>query len=133
MEALSIGRRRGSAAFDNGSSSPQSPARSQDRPQFHPCEALVEPRIRAQVVPLRRDREMNYRKVARVDQALKMLEGRVEVSSLCALHREEQSLIAKFELCAICQQLTRALEITHLPIRGREHLTSCQMLWIAIE
>jgi hypothetical protein len=43
------------------------PARSQDRPQFHPCEALVEPRISAQAVPLRRDREMNYGKVARVD------------------------------------------------------------------
>ena len=35
--------------------------------QFHPCEALVEPRIRAQAVPLRRHGEMNQRRVARVD------------------------------------------------------------------
>ena len=36
-------------------------------PQFHPGEALVEPRIRAQAVPLRRHGEMNQRGVARVE------------------------------------------------------------------
>ena len=75
------------------------PARSQDRPQFHPCEALVEPRIRAQAVPLRRHGEMNQRRVARVDQALKMLEGRVEVSSLCVVHHEREFAMANVGLC----------------------------------
>src|SRR5262252_457527 len=37
------------------------------RPQFHSYEALVEPRIRAEAVPLRPDREINDRKVASVD------------------------------------------------------------------
>ena len=40
--------------------------------------------------------EINQRRVARVDQALKLLEGRVEVSSLCLLHHERESLIANF-------------------------------------
>ena len=42
-------------------------AGSQDGPQLHPCEALVEPRIRAKAVPLRRHGEMNQRRVARID------------------------------------------------------------------
>ena len=63
-----------------------------------------------------------------------MLEGRVEVSSLCAVHRELESLNAKFGVCrAISQQLTRAREIAHLPVRASEHFTSEVMLWIAIE
>ena len=74
---------------------------SQDGPQLHPCEALVEPRIRAQAVPLRRHGEMYQYRVACVDQALKLLDGRVEVASLREAPREEDSLIAKIGLCAI--------------------------------
>jgi len=41
---------------------------------------------------------------------------------------------AKFGVCrAIRQQLTRAREIAHLPVRASEHFTSEVMLWIAIE
>jgi RNA polymerase sigma factor (sigma-70 family) len=41
---------------------------------------------------------------------------------------------AKFGVCrAIRQQLTRASEIAHLPVRASEHFTSEVMLWIAIE
>ena len=58
---------RGSGTFANGSPPRSHPARSQDRPQFHPCETLVETRIRAQAVPLRRHGEMNHCRVARVD------------------------------------------------------------------
>ena len=77
---------------------------------------------------------MNQRRVARVDCALKMLEGRVEVSSLRVVHRELESLNAKFGLCrAIRQQLTRAREIAHHPVRACEQFTSEEMLWIAIE
>ena len=48
--------------------------------QFHPCEALVEPRIRAQGVPLRRNSEMDQPRIAYVEGALEKLEGLVEVS-----------------------------------------------------
>lgn len=44
---------------------------------------------------------MNHCRVACVDQALKLLEGRVEVSSLREAPHEEDSLIAKIGLYAI--------------------------------
>ena len=62
-------------------------------PQFHPCETLVEPRIRAQAVPLRRHGEMKQRGVVRVDHALKMLESCVEVSSLRVVHHAVEFVI----------------------------------------
>src|SRR5262245_24005979 len=118
--------------------------RSQDWPQFHPSEALVEPRIRAQSVPLRRHGEMNQCRIARVDQRLKMLERRVEVSGRYVVHHEPEFLVANIELCHAIrpdrtkvrvdtQQRTRALEIAHLPVRAAEQFTSERMLWIAIE
>src|SRR4029453_5044466 len=56
------------------------PASSQDRPQFHPCEALVEPRIRPQAVPLRRNSEMDQPRIAYVEGAWENTESLVEVS-----------------------------------------------------
>jgi hypothetical protein len=88
------------------------PARSPGRPQFHPYEALVEPRIKAQAVPLRRHGEVNQRRVARVDGALKMLESRVEVSSQRVVHHQSQSRVPTFGSCrAIREQFCRALPI----------------------
>ena len=53
-------------------------SRSQNRPQFHPCEALVEPWIGAQAVPLRRNSEMDQPRITYVESALEKLEGLVE-------------------------------------------------------
>ena len=40
---------------------------------------------------------MNQRRVARVERAMKMLEGRVEAANLGVVHHEPQSGIATFE------------------------------------
>ena len=55
-------------------------ARVQDRWQAHPSETLIVPRVWPQVVPLRRNGEMNQRRVPCVDCAIEMLERRVEIA-----------------------------------------------------
>ena len=68
------------------------------RSQFHPDEALIEPRIRAQAVPVRPHGEMKQGRVVRVEHSLKMLESSVEVSNFRALQHEVEFPKAYFAL-----------------------------------
>ena len=68
--------------------------RLQHRPQLHPGETLVEPGIGAHAVPLRRDREMDQRRIAHVEGALEKLEGLIEISHLGVAYRFSKLTVA---------------------------------------
>ena len=79
---------------------------------------------------------MIHPRVVGVDQELKMLEGRVEVSSLCAVHHDMNPLRPRVGSCRAfgsAHLRASALEIAQLPVRASQQFTSHPMFWIAIE
>jgi hypothetical protein len=82
---------------------------------------------------------MNQHGVARVEHALKMLEGCVEVSSFRVVHHEIEFGFPNLrraiwhQLTRALQMLMKALEIAHLPVGGCDRFMSGRMVWIAIE